>query len=178
MAQLIITAVGPDRPGIVGELTAHLHDAGGNILDSRMVNLRGEFAMMILVDLADADASARLADALPAQGRQMGLRLSVTPQESATGKPQQGGIPYRLKTYSMDQPGIVAKLTSVLREHGVNIEELSAWQESAAFSGSPLFLTEMVLTVPPTAPLAKLRGELTTLSNQINCDVDLEPAEG
>ena len=35
-----------DRPGIVGELTAHLHTAGCNILDSRMVNLRGEFAMI------------------------------------------------------------------------------------------------------------------------------------
>src|SRR5687767_1508801 len=56
MAQIIITAVGPDRPGIVGELTAHLHWAGGNILDSRMVNLRGEFAMMILLEADDAAA--------------------------------------------------------------------------------------------------------------------------
>jgi glycine cleavage system transcriptional repressor len=40
MPQMIITAVGPDRPGIVGELTGELHSAGANILDSRMVNLR------------------------------------------------------------------------------------------------------------------------------------------
>ncbi|MGD0769134.1 MAG: ACT domain-containing protein [Tepidisphaeraceae bacterium] len=58
MSQLIITAVGPDRPGIVGELTAHLHAGGANILDSRMVNLRGEFAMLILLEAADAAAGA------------------------------------------------------------------------------------------------------------------------
>src|SRR5690348_7753040 len=68
MAQLIITAVGPDRPGIVGELTSHLHAAGGNLLDSRMINLRGEFAMMILVETSADEAAGRLKDELPAVG--------------------------------------------------------------------------------------------------------------
>ena len=83
MAQLIITAVGPDRPGIVGELTGHLHSAGGNILDSRMVNLRGEFAMMILLEVSNDDAAGKLARELPSQGERMGLKLSVTPQQAA-----------------------------------------------------------------------------------------------
>ena len=68
------------------------------------------------------------------------------------------GLPFRLKTYSMDQPGIVARLTKVLRDNGINIEDLSARQESAAFAGSPLFLTEMRLTVPPNVGLGKLRA--------------------
>src|SRR5437763_1554408 len=68
MPQLIITAVGPDRPGIVGELSAHLHAAGANLLDSRMVNLRGEFAMMILLELSTDAAAAKLAHDLPAVG--------------------------------------------------------------------------------------------------------------
>src|SRR5436189_4284851 len=82
MAQLIISAVGPDRPGIVGELTAQLHAAGGNILDSRMVNLRGEFAMMILLELPH-EAAEDIARELPAMGERMKLRVSVTPLEGA-----------------------------------------------------------------------------------------------
>src|SRR3954471_1674820 len=97
MSQLIITAVGPDRPGIVGELTGHLHSAGGNILDSRMVNLRGEFALMILLDMTDADTAQRPARELPPRGREMGLNLFVTPQTSATKTVE--GLRYRLKTY-------------------------------------------------------------------------------
>ena len=86
------------------------------------------------------------------------------------------GLHYRLKTYSMDQPGIVARLTNLLRQYGVNIEELVGRQESAAFAGSALFMTEIRLTVPPGVPLRKLRAELETLCNELNCDVDLEPA--
>jgi glycine cleavage system transcriptional repressor len=168
MAQLIITAVGPDRTGIVGELTSHLHAAGANILDSRMINLRGEFAMMILVDVPDA----KLARELPEIAQKMGLRVSIAAQESRA-RPVEG-MRYRLKTYSMDQPGIIARLSSVLRELGVNIEELSARQESAPFAGTPLFSTEMRLTVPPNVSLGKLRESLVRCGNEINCDVDLD----
>src|SRR5262245_34417509 len=131
MAQLIISAVGPDRPGIVGELTGQLHAAGGNILDSRMVNLRGQFALMILIEVADVEAG-KLARDLPANGSKIGLNLFVSTQ-AATAKSSEG-LHYRLKTYSMDQPGIVARLTNLLRQHAVNIEELVAHQESAAFA--------------------------------------------
>ncbi len=174
MPQLILTAVGPDRPGIVGELTAHLHAAGANLLDSRMVNLRGEFAMMILLEAAEG-GSKKLAGDLPGIGEAMGLRLTVTPQD-ATAPRAVSGMRYVLKTYSMDQPGIVARLSSVLRGLGVNIEELSARQESAPFAGSPLFQTEMRLTVPATVPLGQLRAQLEAVGNELNCDVDLDPA--
>ncbi len=173
MAQMIITAVGPDRPGIVGELSGHLHAGGGNILDSRMVNLRGEFAMLILLEAVDSAAEV-LGKQLPEIGQKMGLALSVSPQRGTTRSVQ--GLPFRLKTYSMDQPGIVARLTQVLREHGVNIEELSARQESAPFAGSPLFLTEMRLTVPASVQLGRLRAQLEGVGNALNCDVDLDPA--
>src|SRR5213078_758550 len=105
MPQLILTAVGPDRPGIVGELTSHLHAAGANLLDTRMVNLRGEFAMMILLEAPD-DAAAKLSHDLPALGESMHLRISVTPQQpsSAAVKPL-AGLPFVLRTYSLDQPG-------------------------------------------------------------------------
>jgi glycine cleavage system transcriptional repressor len=172
MAQLIITAVGPDRPGIVGELTGHLHAAGGNLLDSRMVNLRGEFAMMILVDLPE-DAVERMKAELPALGDRIGLRLTVSTQGAIAKHVQ--GLSYGLKTYSLDQPGIVARVTSVLRSFGVNIEELSARQESAPFAGSPLFSTEMRLTVPPEVPLGKLKQQLEAVANELNCDIDLDP---
>ncbi len=173
MSQMIITAVGPDRPGIVGELTGHLHAGGANLLDSRMVNLRGEFAMLILLDAA-GEAGQKLKSGLAAVGEKMGLTISVSELHGTTHSV--AGLPFRLKTYSLDQPGIVARLTQVLRQFGVNIEELSARQESAPFAGSPLFVTEMRLTVPATVVLGKLRGELETVGNTLNCDIDLDPA--
>ncbi len=176
--QWVLTAVGPDRPGIVDDLTGHLHAGGANLLDSRMVNLRGQFAVVLLMEFPDAAAGEKLAAELPQVGRGMGLRADVAHQAPPPRRtsPPPAGVPYRLKTYSTDRPGIVHGVAHLLQQHGVNIEELETRQESAPFAGTPLFLMEMRLTVPQGVPLRKLRGELETLCDSLNCDVDLEPA--
>jgi glycine cleavage system transcriptional repressor len=121
-----------------------------------------------------ADSAAEgLRRGLGQLGEKIGLRLSVSDLRAGT---RTTGLPFRLKTYSLDQPGIVARLSQVLRQYGVNIEELSARQESAPFDGSPLFLTEMRLTVPAAVSLGKLRAELESVGTAINCDIDLDPA--
>ena len=173
MAQMIVTAMGLDRPGLVGELTGPVQQAGGNIVDSRMVNLRGQFVLVMLVEADDA-AAARMRSSLPAAGKSMGLNLTVG-DVSQSAAPV-AGMPYKLKTYSMDQPGIVHRVTRVLQRHGVNIEEMEARQESGAFMGTPLFIMEMRLTVPPAVAVRKLRAELEGLCDELNCDLDLEPA--
>lgn len=173
MQQFVVTAVGPDRPGIVEQLTAHLHQAGGNVLDSRMANLRGQFTVMMLVE-ADDGAAAALHPSLTALAEGIGLRLTLTD----TGpRPQAvSGLPFQLKTYSLDQPGIVHRVSELLRARGVNIEELTTRQASAPFAGGLLFLMEMRLTVPSQVPIRELRAELQTLCDTLNCDLDFEPA--
>jgi glycine cleavage system transcriptional repressor len=173
MPQLIVTAIGADRPGIVGEFTGHLHAGGANILDSRMVNLRGQFAMIVLIEADEAHLAA-LRSALPSAASRIGLSLTVADQAPAAAAPK--GLPFKLKTYSMDQPGLVHRISEVLRANHVNIEDLTARQESAAFAGSPLFIMEMRLTVPAEMNVRKLRSELEAACDKINCDLDLEPA--
>ena len=173
MEQLIVNAIGPDRPGIVGQFTGHLHDAGANVLDSRMVNLRGQFALILLIE-AEGDALTRIKETLPPAAKAMNLRLTLADAEPSARHAD--GLPFRLKTYSLDQPGIIHRITDVLREHSVNIEDLSARQESAPFAGTPLFLMEMRVTVPPNVPIQKLRTQLQSLCDSLNCDLDLEPA--
>ena len=172
MRQLIVTAVGNDRPGLVDELTGHLHAAGANILDSRMVNLRGRFAIILLLEAPDTAALKRT---LPAAAERAGLTINL--DDHGTAAPaHQAGIPFRLKTYSLDQPGLVHRVSEVLRTHGVNIEDLSARQESAAFAGDPLFILEMRLTVPASVSVRKLRDDLDSVCEKLNADLDLEPA--
>ncbi|HUO08093.1 MAG TPA: ACT domain-containing protein [Phycisphaerae bacterium] len=171
MAHVIVTAVGQDRPGLVDELTGHLHTGGANIIESRMVNLRGQFAVIMLLELSDAK---RLRSSLPEVGAKMGLAISVV-EQSAPATPAKG-IPYKLKTYSLDQPGLVHRISAVLRTHGVNIEDLTARQESAPFAGDPLFTMEMRLTVPASVQVRQLRNDLESACEKVNADLDLEPA--
>jgi glycine cleavage system transcriptional repressor len=174
MPQLIVTAIGNDRPGIVGQLTGSLHSSGVNILESRMVNLRGQFAILLLLETPEP---AALKTSLPQVGREIGLSLTIAePPAAGAAAPKAKGLPFRLKTYSLDQPGLVHRVSEVLRGLGVNIEDLVARQESAPFAGDPLFTMEMELTVPPSVSVKKLRDELEAVCEKVNADLDLEPA--
>ena len=173
MAHAILTAIGVDRAGLVDEVSRYIFDRGGNIEDSRMVNLRGQFALILLIEADDA-ALLSIRQSLPAFADTIGLRLTLADSTTAAGPLP--GIPFKLKTYSMDQPGIIHRVSDLLREFGVNIEDLAARQESAPFAGTPLFLMEMRLTIPPKVSISTLRSKLTSLCDSLNCDVDFEPA--
>lgn len=173
MAQLVLTAVGVDRPGLVGELTRQFHEHGVSVADSRMVNLRGLFAWLSLVE-GDTDALAVVREALPRTAASLGLSLSMHDHEAAP--PRAGSVPYKLRTYSMDRPGIVHKLSSTLAKHGVNIESLDTRAESAPFDGTPLFTFEARLSVPATLSLSMLRDDVRAAADELNCDFDLERA--
>lgn len=174
MAELVITAVGPDRPGLVNELSGFLLDAGANIADSRMVNLRGRFAVLLLVEAGD-DAARIVRERASAAGARMGLQITLGP-EAPPAAPAGPGVPYRLRTYAMDQPGIVHRITRLLHTHGVNIEELQTRLQPGSYTGTPLFSMEMRLTVPARVAVKQLRAELDELCGSLNCDVDLDPA--
>jgi glycine cleavage system transcriptional repressor len=173
MPQLVITAVGPDRPGLVGEFTGRVFAAGANLADSRMVNLKGQFALLVLVE-GSHDVVARVKQDLSADAPRMGLAVSYA--DHGTPVPAAPGLPFRLKTYSLDQPGIVHRVTALLQKHGINIEDLQSSQQSAAFAGGSVFTMELRMTVPPRVQVKALRVELDALCAEMNCDLDLESA--
>ncbi|HVH44844.1 MAG TPA: ACT domain-containing protein [Labilithrix sp.] len=174
--ELVVTAVGPDRPGIASDFTGHVHAAGANLADTRMVNLRGKFALIALVE-GTADVLEAVKQRLNEAAPSIGLRIEFSSPTAKEGTlAQREGVPFRLKTYSMDQPGIVHRITSYLREHGVNVEELVTRLESAPFMGTPVFTMEILMLVPKTVSVKQLRHALEELGDSLNCDVDIDPA--
>ena len=130
----------------------------------------------ILLIEAGEPALSQLTSALPGIASGIGISVTLVPQTAMSSMPTVPGVPYRIKTYSMDQPGIVHRVTEVLRKNRVNIEDLEARQESAAFAGTPLFIMEMRVTVPQEVPVRALRNELESACEKFNCDLDMEPA--
>ncbi len=81
---LAVTAIGRDRPGIVAGITAALLEFGGNVDDSQMSILHGQFAVMLIVSVpGDADLEA-ISGRLEEAGGQLGLGgVTVTPVSAA-----------------------------------------------------------------------------------------------
>ena len=174
MIELVITAVGPDRPGLVEQLTGAVFDAGGNVADSRMVNLRGQFALLLLAEAPDPPAADRIEKQAAEAARAANLHLTVVRQPHRDA-PAAEGLPLRLRASAVDKPGIVHQLSKALHEMGVNIEQLTTTLEPASYAAPPVFNVDMTVTVPRDIPVRKLREHLTRLGDDLNCDIVIEP---
>lgn len=174
MQELVITAVGPDRPGLIGKLTAPLYEVAANVADSRMVNLRGQFAVILLAEIPDGSAP-RVEARLRAVAGELGLTLSFrgSEAEGTDKRPTTVGVPYRVRVFALDQPGLVHRITDLLQRHGVNVEELTTRSQPRPQTGAPLFSMDLLVTVPAAVAIRTLRSELERLCDELNCDLDL-----
>ena len=173
MPHLVITAVGADRPGLVDELTAYLFEVGANVADSRMVNLGGQFALLMLTEVPQDQVDSVRADASDI-GRRIGLTVTVSADTIRPADPSAaGGLPYRLKVRAMDQPGIVHRITHLLHHHEVNIEELQTRLQPGSYTGTPLFNMDLRMAVPANVQVKSLRDELQQLCDSLNCDAEV-----
>ena len=168
---VVLTAVGDDRPGLVDEVTKYVTDRGGNLEDSRMVNLRGQFAMMMLVGGNDA-AMGRLQDGLGALRRESLVHAELRPADAGSAK-RPPALPFRLNTWAMDHPGLMQSVAHLLSEMGVNIESADSALRPAPYTNAPLFEMELDVSVPATTPVAALREALSRLCDEMNIDWQL-----
>lgn len=172
MLEWVITAVGPDRPGLVERVTKRLRDASSNVADSRMINLRGQFALILLAEIPDERVQA-VREALEGTASELGLAISLHGPSERDGGSVAIGVPYRLRIFAMDQPGIVHRITEVLQQSDVNVEELETRSQPRPQTGAPLFSLELRMTVPAELPIRVLRAELDAVCDELNCDLEL-----
>jgi glycine cleavage system regulatory protein len=173
MADLVLTFIGPDRPGLVKELAEPVVAHGGNWLESRMAQLAGQFAGILRVEVPDARASS-LVDALRRLDTR-GLRLVV---EAVPAAPVSERRLVLLDLVGLDRPGIVREVSHQLASRGVNIEELLVTDRTTApMTAEPLFRSHARLHVPASIDLAELRTALERVANDLMVQITLAAAE-
>jgi glycine cleavage system transcriptional repressor len=118
--ELAVTAIGADRPGIIARVTGVLLDHGGNLEDSSMTILSGQFAIMLLVR-SEADP-ATLERALTDATADLGLVVTV--REVGDGV-RTAPSTHMLSLYGADRPGLVHAAATVLADHQVNVTDLT-----------------------------------------------------
>ena len=169
---LVMTAIGPDRPGIVEQLSHYIVKSDGNVEDSRMAVLGGEFAAVLLVSGSD-DAMSRIHKNLGALQQDAGLTVAAKPTQTPSTPHQRRFIPYTAVAVSLDHKGLVHQITHVLASTGVNVESLETAIESAPVSGTPIFSMHMNLSVPADLSIKQLRHQLDALGAEYNIDITL-----
>ncbi|MBR2080052.1 MAG: ACT domain-containing protein [Oscillospiraceae bacterium] len=73
-----VTVMGPDRIGIIAEVTTLLRDHSVNVLDINQTVMQGYFTMTMLVDTSASEHSFdTLRDALVKKGEEMCLSIRI-----------------------------------------------------------------------------------------------------
>jgi glycine cleavage system transcriptional repressor len=120
MAELAVTAIGADRPGIIARVTGVLLGHQGNVEDSSMTILGGQFAIMLLVR-TEADPE-RLEAELAEATRDLDLVVTVRPVGPGRESPAPTHV---VSVYGADRPGIVHGVAQALAVSQVNVTDLT-----------------------------------------------------
>lgn len=168
---LVLTAVGPDRPGLVNEIAQVVLSAGANLEDSRMAILGGEFALLVLIS-GPKPALIQIEAEAGKLGDRLGLRILL--KSTSAERPARDFLPYRLRVSGVDRPGIVQRVAAVLAKRGVNVASLESRLSYAPLSGTPMFVLEAELQIPSELALSELRRELGSTCDDENLDCVLE----
>ncbi len=174
MASLILTLVGPDRPGLVSALSEKVARFGGSWLESQMGRLAGQFAGIVLIVVPDDEADA-FANELQALERD---DLHLTVQRTGADGAAWSGQVLRLDLVGHDRPGIVRDITRVLAERKVNILELTTKVTSGSFSAEQMFHAAARLQLPDSLAADELKAVLEDLGNELMIDIALGDPPG
>ena len=165
---LILTAIGEDRPGLVGELSAVISAHEGNWLESSMSHLVGKFAGIVKVGVPETRIEALKA----ALGSLAGLK--VTTETSAGERPPVAGRRLKLALVGHDRIGIVREVSQVLAHHAVNVEDLATRTSSAPMSAEIMFHADIDLLAGLDLDARALTAELERISNDLMVDIALD----
>jgi glycine cleavage system transcriptional repressor len=169
--QLLVTATGEDRPGIVARLTELFVKHGANLEESRMALLGGEFAAIMLVSLPEAKI-APLNHTLAALSSES---IVVTTKATKPIDPERfrGYVPCRLTVSGADHEGIVHTVSSYLLSRSINIQDMESDVVYAPITGTPLFAMKATVQVPPAIAVSDLRRSLSEIGDKESVEIQV-----
>lgn len=174
-----LSAIGPDRPGIVADLAELIYECDCNLEDSSMTVLGSEFAVLLLLTGEGDDLERRLSAACKRLEWEKRLTVFFRPLagEPVPYRVATGARPYTLEVTGVDKAGIVARIARVLARHGVNITKLETSSRPEPGTGTPIYQMSLAMDVPAQTNLDELRAELDRAAAELLVDVHMQPAE-
>ncbi len=174
LTSLVITVIGPDRPGIVSAVSDKAVEFGANWTDSLMANFAGQFAgiVQLQVPVQQCDALMSALRSLDSPG----MRVAVARGGDGSGATAVRHL--KLDLVGNDHPGIIHGISNQLAQRGISIEKLQTEVISGAWSGEQMFQMNARLLVPLSLDTDELRQGLESLANELMVDITIDDGHG
>lgn len=166
----IVTFIGDDRPGLVESLSRVIESNRGNWLESRLSQLGGKFAGLVLVTLPDDNGAALEADLKDLSASGLSVRVTPASAMAATSR----GRSITLKVIGPDRLGIVREISRALAQREVNVVEMDSEVSSAPMSAELIFSARIDAEIPEHIDLDDLEDSLEEIANTMTLEIDLE----
>lgn len=159
----VLTLVGADQSGIVAAVTDTLYQRGCSLAQASMMQLGDNFSIMLRVSHdEDKNLQEILADICTSMNLHLHIDEDVS-NESAVLEPD-----VQITVYGADRRGIVAQVTSVLAQAGLNIIDLET--DIGGSKEKPIYI--MSLDGIAQKGLAALQQAIESLDSDIEVNID------
>jgi len=144
-----LAATGLASPNLVSDITTRIYRLKGNIIDVEESCRKGLFSIFLVVDFLAAEMPLeRIMAELRGIEADLSLKVIVTPCD----KPEMSCFPghenHIVTIVGVDQPGIIAKVSTYLKEHRINIENCRMIARGEFFSMEMIIDTQE-MKMPP-----------------------------
>ena len=163
----LVTVTGADKPGIIAGIATVLAENEVDVEDISMTRLSGNFAMILL---ARGGQEASLRQQLLATAERLAMKIHIESAGSELSSVEPNAF---ISAAGPNRVGIVAGLSRVLADHGVNIIEMST--RLLERTSVPVYLVQIECRVEGEWSL--VADDLATAAQKLGVDLRFEPMQ-
>lgn len=178
MTRVALTFIGKDRPGIIAGVSRTLFETGGNIEDTTMTILEGQFAMILLAAIPHPQAEQKVRRGLDSLRRKWGLNYfwERLPKNLVRGEKHPPGTEtYVVSVIGKDRTGIVYETSRILAEARLNITDLNS--KILGKGKKSVFAMVLEVDLPKGFKMKRLEPAWERLRRRLKVDVSVKPLE-
>lgn len=171
--KVVIAVLGRDRPGIIARVSKILFAQECNVENVSQTILQSEFSGIFIVSIPETlfleDLYRRLVD----QTEDMGLYISIkdlAPPEP--NSPGTAGDPFVITTRGPDRKGLVAAITEIIADHGVNVTNLQAVFKGGDDPSNNIMIYEVC--IPPKTDRSVLTHHLARKAEELGLQISIQ----
>jgi len=165
--KLIISASGPDRKGIVSEISSIINQCNGNIETSRMIRLEEQFSILILIKIENKNRE-NLKNKIN-EIENLKVDVNATSSINKTYKNK-----FHLYINGADNEGIVYSFSNYFSKLNINIEEINTSIKNAPVSATPLFMMDIIITSSEKINENEIIQDLNKISEKLGVEANLK----
>ena len=165
--KLIISASGPDRKGIVSEISSIINQFNGNIETSRMIRLEEQFSILILIEIENINTKNLKNKIESIENLKVDINTTSSLNKEYKNK-------FHLYINGADNEGIVYSFSNYFSKLNINIEEVSTSIKNAPVSATPLFMMDLIITTSEEINENEIIKDLNKISEKLGVEVNLK----